>query len=248
MTLSEPVENVHSGGHVVTRVPVLSEAEAERVCSDMAALRSEWVQRDPTRPAYTLGTPTYMDAIRGRFDTYCRNVERMNPILHERFGWMYAKVMQAVDGAGFTPALHDPRLSYPGFHIYFGEGGERRAEASIHYDLQYEHIDWSPYGSVDLTHPLSFTLALRLPAGGGGLYVWDVDVHAVRQMPDDERRAFMAARRQATYVPYRVGEMVLHNGHYLHQIARLTDMDVTDARITLQGHAVSTPRGWVVYW
>lgn len=189
-----------------------------------------------------------MDATRGRFASYRAGAEKLNPILAEHFGWLYAGVNDALAASGFRPCLHDARLSYPGFHIFLADDEPRAPAPSIHYDLQYEHIDWSGYGAVDLSCPFSFTLTLRLPAAGGGLHVWDVDVHAIQQLPEDERRAKLFNKRQSTYHPYAPGEMVVHNGHYLHQIARLSEMQAGDARITLQGHAVSTDRGWVVYW
>jgi hypothetical protein len=168
--------------------------------------------------------------------------------MDEHFGWVHARVVAALETAGFRPARHDARLASPGFHIYIGDGEQMPASASVHYDLQYEHIDWSPYAAVDLSCPLSFTLALRLPAEGGGLHVWDLDIHALRQMTPDQRQAESAGKRQATYHPYRPGLMALHNGHHLHQIARLSAMKLGDVRLTLQGHAVSTEQGWIVYW
>ncbi|HEV3139523.1 MAG TPA: hypothetical protein VGY57_03350 [Vicinamibacterales bacterium] len=248
MQLTTSADRVESGADVVTRLDILSEAECERVYGDVFALRDLWTHRHETRPFFTLGTPSYMDATRGRFDSYREGVARLNPILEERFGWLYAKLLPALERAGYSPAIDDARLSHPGFHIYIGDGGDRPTPPSIHYDLQYEHIDWSPHGHVDLSTPLSFTLTLRLPSAGGGLHVWDVDVHAARQMPEPARKAYLFNKRQSTYHPYRLGEMVLHNGHYLHQIARLSELGVGDARITLQGHAVSTNSGWVVYW
>jgi hypothetical protein len=240
--------SVETGSETITRLDMLSDAECARVWDDVLALRELWTHRHETRPFYTLGTPAYMDATRGRFAEYCEGVAKLNPILEERFGWVYARVMPALERAGYAPAIHDARLSRPGFHIYIGDGGDRPTPPSIHYDLQYEHIDWTPRGPVDVSHPLSFTLTLRLPSAGGGLHVWEVDVHAARQMPEAERKAHLFNRRQSTYHPYRLGEMVLHNGHYLHQIARLSELGAGDARITLQGHAVSTKAGWIVYW
>ncbi|HMD37040.1 MAG TPA: hypothetical protein VKH42_18830 [Vicinamibacterales bacterium] len=240
--------SVDTGSEVVARLDLLSEVECARVCDDVFALRDRWTARHETRPFYTLGTPAYMDATRGRFADYSGAAVGLNPVLERRFGWLYDRLMPALRRAGYSPAIHDERLSRPGFHIYLGDGGDRPTPPSIHYDLQYEHIDWAQHGAVDLSRPLSFTLTLRLPAAGGGLHVWDVDVHAVRQMPEAERKTHLFNRRQSTYHPYRLGEMVLHNGHYLHQIARLSDLGVGDARITLQGHAASTGSGWIVYW
>jgi hypothetical protein len=244
----QPAMAIDTERDLVSRLELLTEPECARACEDVFALRDRWTHRHETRPFYTLGTPAYMDATGRRFESYSASARRLNATLEGRFAWLYDKVMPALESAGYAPAIHDSRLSRPGFHIYLGDGGDRPTPPSIHYDLQYEHIDWTPHGGVDLSHPLSFTLTVRLPAAGGGLHVWDVDVHQVRQMPEAERKAHLFNRRQSTYHPYRAGEVVLHNGHYLHQIARLSDLGVGDARITLQGHALSTDSGWIVYW
>jgi hypothetical protein len=234
--------------HPVQDLDVLSEAECERVCDSVFALRELWTHRHETRPFYTLGVPSYMDATRGRFAAYHDAALRLNPIMAEQFAWLYARVSGALEGAGFRPCIDDPRLAYPGFHIFLGDDDTRTTPPSIHYDLQYEHIDWSGHSALDLSCPLSFTLALRLPSAGSGLHVWDVDVHALQQLPPDERRTQLFNKRHSTYHAYRPGGMAVHNGHYLHQIAKLGEMQPGDARVTMQGHAVSTGRGWIIYW
>src|SRR5262245_26877984 len=234
--------------HLVDRLTILADEECDRVCDDVYGLRDHWTHRHDKRPFYTLGTPSYLDATRKRFGTYSEAAQRLNPLMVERFGWLYSKLDEALASAGYGPIVPDDRLAYPGFHIFLGDGETRPTPPSVHYDLQYQHIDWSPYQLVDVTCPLSYTLALRLPSGGSGLFVWDVDVHAVQQMPEADRRAHLLDRRQSTYQPYKAGDMVVHNGHYLHQIARLADMQPGDARVTLQGHAVRTERGWINYW
>ena len=233
---------------VLDAIAVLTPEDCARVCDRVYALRAHWTRRHESRPFFTLGTASYLDATGGRFVDYSAAAQRGNALLAAEFDWMYQRLDAALSAAGFAPIVTDERLARPGFHIFLGDNVPHAASASKHYDLQYEHIDWSPYARVDLQSPLSFTLTVRLPEGGSGLFVWHVDVHAVQQLPPDARRAVLHEHRHATYHPYEAGKMVLHNGHYLHQIARLSTLMPGDARITIQGHAVSTDRGWVVYW
>ena len=61
-----------------------------------------------------------------------------------------------------------PHLALPGFHIFDYHAIPTADVASIHFDLQYQLIDWSDDGPApDFTQPISFTLPARLPAGGG---------------------------------------------------------------------------------
>jgi hypothetical protein len=118
----------------------------------------------------------------------------------------------------------------------------------MHYDLQYANVDWSLFPGVDLSRQLSYTLALRLPAAGSGLYVWNVSDYLLRSMSPAERKQHLQANQEPQYLPYEPGMMVIHNGHYLHQIARIRQMQAGDYRITLQGHAVWSGNGWILYW
>lgn len=50
------------------------------------------------------------------------------------------------------------------------------------------------------------------------------------------------------YVPYESGEMVIHSGHTLHQVAPSPRVDPDDERLTLQGHGVWRDRRRLLYW
>lgn len=229
-------------------VPVLSQEECEQVCHGVNALRESWTPRRD-RLFYTLGVASYMDATHGQFPGYRQKTAVLNPLLIRHFGWLYDRVANSFADYLGEPCIYDPNLSYPGFHIFIGDGKTDGApSASRHCDLQYENVDWSTYRAVDVSRQLSLTLALRLPPAGSGIYVWNVNDQLLRKIPPDERKQYIAANDQPSYHAYRTGEMVIHNGHYLHQIARLRQMQSGDERITLQGHAISTEKGWVLYW
>jgi hypothetical protein len=111
-----------------------------------------------------------------------------------------------------------------------------------------ELIDWSELGKPDGRQQLSLTVTFELPAGGGGLYVWNVNRLEIEHMSPAERRAHTAANRHATLTPYTVGNLVIHSGHQLHQIAPLHDPQPNDRRITLQAHALPVDSRWIIYW
>jgi hypothetical protein len=108
-------------------------------------------------------------------------------------------------------------------------------------------LDWTGYATPDFGDPLSFTLAIALPKGGGGLQVWNIEHREIVGKSLDEMRAVFKSR-ESRYEPYKAGEMVIHSGHTVHQIAPMTGMALDDERITLQGHGILASGIWHLYW
>ncbi len=241
------VGNINAEECYLKRMPILSTEECEQVSETVIGLREHWVQRHQKSIFYSLGAASYMDASQGRFHEYREKTKLYNPVLETHFDWLYKRLAQKFSEHLGEPCRYDAALSYPGFHIFIGDGRTEGA-ASRHYDLQYDNIDWSSYGQVQLSRQLSYTLALRLPASGSGLYVWNVNDRALRTLSPEERKRHLEQNQTPAYEGYETGQMVVHNGHYLHQIARLRQMLEGQQRITLQGHAVWTESGWILYW
>ena len=141
----------------------------------------------------------------------------------------------------------DARLALPGFHVFLNAPLFRDAPASMHYDLQYELLDWTPIGEPDTSTQLSLTLSLALPSGGGGLLVWNINRLEIAKMTPPQRRAHSAENRVADYKPYTVGHLAVHSGHQLHQIAPAREAEPEDMRVTMQAHALRVGSRWVVY-
>jgi len=224
----------------------LSPDQCEQICEGVLTLRDHWIRRQDAFPFYTLGVPSYLDASHAAFEQYQLKARRTNPILLERFEELYNQLVAVLSELTHNRCFYDAALSYPGFHIFHGDG-IAQTTASRHCDLQAENIRWDGY-QVDLNRQISFTLVLRLPSSGSGLYVWNIDNRVLAGLGTDERRQYLHERSTPSYHRYEVGALVVHNGHYLHQIARIRNMHLGDQRITLQGHAVFTHRGWVLYW
>jgi len=147
-----------------------------------------------------------------------------------------------------TEAVYHPQLALPGFHIFLFDEAFRRSGASVHFDKQYEHIDWSSIGEPDTDRQLSLTLSVRLPAGGGGLLVWNINRIEIERMAPAERIEHSRANRVATFESYEVGWLAIHSGHQLHQIGAAPHLQPGDERITLQAHALPAGGTWVIYW
>jgi hypothetical protein len=117
--------------------------------------------------------------------------------------------------------------------------------------LQHKFHNWKHLDKIDFTKVISFTLPIKLPKHGGGLNVWNashqeyIDAYNQGLVNDIEDLQNLS---QKTLVPYQVGNIVIHSGSSLHQIAPVAQVDIADERITFQGHGVFCDREWKLYW
>ncbi|MEM7586692.1 MAG: hypothetical protein AAF560_25105 [Acidobacteriota bacterium] len=224
-------------------MPVLSAAECDAVNQAIHECRPSWTRMDDNLPMYTLGAAAYVEGGSGREANYLAKAREINPMLHERFGWLYERLAETVSRAVGEPARYDAEhLSLPGFHVFLAHPAFTRPVASIHFDIQYEYIDWRAHPGLDFSRQLSMTLSIRLPASGGGLKLWDLDFDTYEKMSPAEQRHFKDGRENFEIMPYQEGSMVIHSGFQLHQIAPAREMREGDQRITLQTHAVHGDR------
>lgn len=233
---------------ILAEVQLLTADEAAAVVSAIFEERERWTPRHGDYPVYTLGVASYLDAPKLGFPRFQEEARGLNPVLHARFGWLHERLRQAVSTLVGSEARFDDRLALPGFHVYLSDPDRPQPVASVHFDMQFEKIDWGGIGAVDRDQQLSLTVAIELPASGGGLLVWNINRLEIEKMTDEVRRAHMAANRHAAYHAYTVGNLVVHSGHQLHQIAPTKDVQTTDRRITMQSHAAPVDGQWVIYW
>lgn len=238
---------------MVTETDMLSAEECARVAQTVHALRPHWVQRHATAPFFTLGAASYLDGDvqpNERRRQYYEKAARYNPILIERFGWLYDCLAAVLGKVLEAPCAYDDRLGRPGFHIFLPDKAFENPVYSIHFDLQYQQVGWDGHPDPDFEHPASFTASIVLPRSGGGLNTWDL---FFRDWKNRELGGLMAKTQalKPEFVPYHVGRLALHDGHMVHQIAPMRDIDPgnpADSRITLQGHAIKSAGRWWLYW
>ncbi len=227
-------------------ISILTPDECHQIRDTLHKLQPYWRKRSEF-PFYTMGAASYLDNAFGPEAMLFKAAED-NPILLEHFQWLYDRVLRVLNELLNEPVGLDPEFALPGFHIFFGHEAFTQPVASVHFDLQYGHYDWSKrYKEVDRSKPISLTLPIQLPASGGGLRVWDMTYDRFKAMPKQEFDRFKKTA-PFTYHPYEIGKIVVHSGHYLHQIAPLVKVHEGDERITLQAHALHTEQGWIAYW
>ena len=228
----------------VSLIPVLSVAESAEVAATVMQLRPQWIMRNLYAPFYTLGAASYLDAT-GSSPRYAAWAREANPVLRERFDWLYARLLQVVQEATGDRVIYAPALALPGFHIYLSSPLFEKPVASIHCDSQFNLHGWP--ASAELDQPISFTLSVELPENGGGLYTWDVmasDIESKGPGATDE----MMRSKEREFHSYRVGSLALHSGNLLHQAAPGRALGPEDKRITMQGHGVRVDGVWQLYW
>jgi hypothetical protein len=238
---------------VFTSVDTLTPRQCAEVGATVHLLKSFWSQVNPPSNFYTLGVASYIEFC-GKENAqveYYDKARRYNPLLKEYFSGLLENVRGTLERKFGEPVRYLEDFGIPGFHIWLTDAIPTRPSASVHFDLQYLRLNWPAHGEVEYDKPVSFTLPIKLPKSGGGVNVWDVCYGEITSLAEqgvavdvDEMRG---QRTQFQY-EYSPGRLVMHSGHFLHQIAPVPEVEPGDERITLQGHALRCGGEWQVYW
>lgn len=234
-------------------IPILTAQQCEGISSTVHLLRDYWRQVSPDAPFFTLGAASYIEFSmpEGEAGDYYQKARRYNPVLKEYFAGVLEHLRCTLERELREPVEFREEFALPGFHVWLAEAIPTRPSASVHFDLQYQSLDWPTPDAIDYERPVSFTLPVRLPAGRGGMNLWDVHYReveglALRGLPHSVEE--LQAARRRTHYAYSTGGLVMHSGHFLHQIAPVETVREGDERITLQGHALRCGGRWQVYW
>lgn len=211
----------------ISCVEVLSQNECEEIASKVLGLRDHWRDRGTF---WTLGASTYNDEVMA----YPGIAWQDNAILTRYFGKLLQEIADGFEQALKKPVIYLHTHGLPGFHIF--DHTANNLEGSIHID-QPETRCWWPCETKD---HFSFTLAIELPNGQGGMNLYEGDYETIENhtgpLPNPE------------YMPYEPGYLYMHDGQIIHQIANPTDMKPVQHRITLQGHGATLSSEQVVLY
>ena len=239
---------------MIMELPLLDAEQCRAIVRQLEGLEADWTDRSlqSNRSFCTLGRASYLDVCMPDADAetaYYARLPASNALLLAHFQPLYYQVARALSGALAGDVVLATTLATPGFHVFRGGGIAGAGAAGPHFDIQYDKLRL-PSGTVS-DEPVSFTLALELPACGSGLDVWSI-------MEADFDRAFaagrvltlqdLAARRICAYHPYVCGTVFLQKGLWLHRLSTPGPVAANDRRITLQGHALAIDGTWLLYW
>jgi hypothetical protein len=227
---------------VVSQHDFLSAAQCQVIRDRVMALEPHWIRRGYN--FFTLGAASYLDAPNQHAE-FLHRATAGNTVLKSGFDDLYQLLSGFLSSLLGGPVFFDETYSLPGFHVFLQDGHERSREdvtRGAHFDLQWMAAvpEWRG------TRTLSFTLPIELPSGGGSMEIWPF-----RYEDAVERNiagGAYAAEHPSQRVPYAVGRMVINDGKMLHAIGRGTLSNPVGRRITLQGHGIETPDGWMLYW
>ncbi len=255
----------HAANDWITEIALLTPAECAEVRAGIEDLRSEWIQRHPEEPFYTLGTSNYFDIAYNPVLPYYRMAARLNPVLKQRFGRLYDSVAESIAAHLCAPVGYREGLALPGFHIFLSSKAFETAKDlthrewfrakgksdvmgnAIHCDTAHLVVDWGSREGIDFKNPISFTLPIVLPKSGAGLNYWDFGLERTDGLPEKDLRAFLLASEKRFHA-YRAGVMAVHSGMRYHQMAVMRDLKPEDERITLQGHGLLCNGVWQLFW
>lgn len=179
---------------------------------------SDWWIRRSDAPFFTLGRNAYMD---GKTEAYFHTARILNPKLIKHFPELYADILlYLTDHIGEEVHLnHD--FAYPSFHIFESDPAFLDYPSNWHKDFPYETL------GLKNDTAYSFTVVIEIPSSGAGLEYRD---------------------GKEKYLEYKVGDIIIHRGDFLHNIARLKEYVPNEYRITLQGHVIRHDGRLIMYW
>jgi hypothetical protein len=225
----------------------LTEEECSVVREKVFDLRSYWLNRGGyfEYPFFSLGTASYMDAVNDP-QYYYQACKKTNIIIKENFSDLLNKLALFLEEKLGKPTLFHPRMALPGFHIFLSDEIFEIPIASRHVDLQYQLLDW---GELKFDHKdcISFTVYIRMPSAGSGLYLWDYLFEDLEDMYDQDRQDKLS-KEEFEYRQFKKGQLVIHDGLHYHQIAAMENVQESDERISLQGHAILSNGIYYLYW
>jgi len=191
----------------------------DEIADKVFRLQRYWVSRSDEFGFYTLGRCSYLD---GRTPAYKEDSRILNPILRQEFGGLYEIVIKHLSNQFNEHIELNDGLAHPSFHIFVSSPFLLNHAGLWHED--YPHLTLG-LGDVD---PYTFTLAIKLPTGGGGMdYIED----GVQK-----------------YLPYTEKEIIGHDGKVMHRIASLKQYVKGEYRITLQGHLIRLNGVLKLFW
>lgn len=191
----------------------------DEIADKVFRLQKYWISRSDEFPFYTLGRCAYLD---GRTEAYQDEIKTLNPILLKEFDILYGIILDHLSNQFNEPIALSERLAVPSFHIFRSSPFLLTHAGLWHQD--YPHMTLG----LDPIDPYAFTIAIKLPTGGGGLdYIED----GIQK-----------------YLPYKEKEFIGHDGMVLHRIASLREYVPNEYRITLQGHLIRIDGVLTMFW
>jgi len=196
----------------------LDELDIDEILFNVLELNNDWIKRNDV-PFYTLGRNAYMD---GNTPEYFKESKILNPKLYKHFPLLYTATQIYLTNFLNQPVHLNHKFAYPSFHIFESNECFLNFPANWHYDFPNKTL------GLGNENAFSFTVVIDIPESGAGLEYKDGEEYK--------------------YLKYNVGDIILHKGDFLHNIAPLKEYKPNEYRITLQGHIIRYEDRLIMYW
>ena len=269
---------------MIDYIKILEDDQAEACRKIIEDLKDYYTEFPDTYSLSTLGAATYQHCqekdLKYDRSEYLKIKEKINPVLMEKFRWLYEILINRIENIINEKCIisDEAQLAFPGFHILYAHEHSEKVTESIHLDLQWKsHLDSLEkiFKNVERDNFLTFTLCIKLPPGGGGLYYWPLtnpDKKYTYEEADQEYEnlkyiseeiapfntddSFMGCERslyeektKPKIIEYKHGYMTFFRKPVLHQVMPFfPPFKVGDTRITLQGHGIKCDGIWRLYF
>ena len=267
---------------MIKLVKVLEAENIEKTKNLVESLKSYY---EPLPEGYnfeTLGAASYLhygnehDDNKQTGNKYHSIKNRTNPILIKNFDWLYKILVEKI-----SETLNEPcniseefGLAYPGFHLFYPYEYCEEVCHPAHFDYQWSyHLEAleKKYKKIDRVKFLTFTLSIKLPHNGAGLYYWNLPNEDEEYSFDEAEKIMEDVLKKASklfenekdgitqeiyekelnpsILKYKEGYMSIFTQPILHQIMPFNyGWKSEDKRITLQGHGIKCEDVWRLYF
>lgn len=224
----------------IHRISLLEPTACEELVKKVEQMRS-YYNSGVKGLFYTLGNALYQS---NDNRSYYQNAKFYNELLFGQFWQLYELLLKHIGNLLNTDVGYAQDLSLPGFHIFEFQNMIEYSGGGRHFDLSHQKLFGPSLSQINY----SFTLPIEIPTGGCGLDIWQLHHSELAGFQKVEDLNSIADQRLSYSVPYRIGEMVIFQGDYLHQIGKVCPQVPKDKRITLQGHCVFHKGYWRIYF
>lgn len=233
-------------------VSVRSEAECIELTSRVESLKDQW-DFSPSSGIHRLGGAT-CELRHHEPDTLATS----RALLLDTFPKLYEDILRVLRETLQTEKVRYCERGFaPGFTIITGGRSDLSAHRPVdrlgkwlfarwQSRLQYGFLHTDGQGSFlglpGYTHScpqISILLPLQLPPQGHGLHIFEAT---------DSEDSKTALRSRRTFVPYKVGTMLIFNGAHWHMTGCVPANGASWQRIMLIGHGIRVNGTWEIYY
>ncbi|MBI3556008.1 MAG: hypothetical protein HY074_07080 [Deltaproteobacteria bacterium] len=235
---------------MIEQKPFLTRSECSQTAEAVMGLMPKWrkiawPRSKGNAPFYLLGYSIY--SCRNSLAGYRRGYSSLNPLLWEKFSWIYLRLQASLEKKLGAPVRFRKNASLPGFHIILTHPIFVRVPNPWHIDFDFELLPWK--FPVDTHQVLSFTLPVSLPKDGAALDTLELRYDDVSHLPRDKWPAQAKKAPFKKSYPHKLGKILIQDANTFHRIAPMRTLsEKKEMRITVQGLAVRQSKHWEIFW